>query len=282
MNGYKEILGYKLFEYKLLSIQVHVHHLVALMLIVVITKLLLGILKRLINRRLSQGGVDKGRSKALFQLVEYIIVVVAFVIAFNVIGLDTTAVLVGSSALLIGFGLGIQDLFNDFVSGIVLLFEGTVSMDDVIEVDGIVGQVKNIDLRTSKIETRDHIVIIIPNSKLVGENVINWSHNRENTRFIIKVGVAYGSDVKLVKSLLEDAANEHKSISKHPMPVARFVDFGNSSLDFEIVFFSREMFKIEFIKSDIRFLIDEKFRKNNVTIPFPQRDVHVYNHKIGE
>lgn len=183
---------------------------------------------------------------------------------------------------MIGFGLGIQDLFNDFVSGIVLLFEGTVSMDDVIEVDGIVGQVKNIDLRTSKIETRDHIVIIIPNSKLVGENVINWSHNRENTRFIIKVGVAYGSDVKLVKSLLEEAANEHKSISNHPMPVARFVDFGNSSLDFEIVFFSREMFSIEFIKSDIRFLIDEKFRKNNVTIPFPQRDVHVYNHKIGE
>ena len=240
-------------------------------------------MKRLINRRLSQAkGVDKGRSKAVFQLVEYIIVVVAVIIALNVIGLDTTAVLVGSSALLIGFGLGIQDLFNDFVSGVVLLFEGTVSIEDVIEVDGIVGQVKHIDLRTSKIETRDHIVIIIPNSKLVGENVINWSHNRENTRFIIKVGVAYGSDVKLVKSLLEEAANEHKSISHHPVPVARFIDFGNSSLDFELVFFSREMFKIEFIKSDIRFLIDEKFRQNNVTIPFPQRDVHVYNHKIGE
>ena len=280
MSSYKDILSFKLFEYN--SALIQVHHVVALILVFVITKLILSVLKKLINRRLSQEDVDMGRSRALFQLVEYIIVVVSVLISLNIIGLDTTALLVGSSALLIGFGLGIQDLFNDFVSGIVLLFEGTVSIGDVIEVDGIVGQVKHIDLRTSKIETRDHIIIIVPNSKLVGDNVINWSHNREKTRFIIKVGVAYGSDVKLVKSLLEDAAIEHSSVSKNPAPIARFIDFGNSSLDFELVFFSREMFKIEFVKSDIRFLIDEKFRKNNVTIPFPQRDVHVYNHKIGE
>lgn len=276
MNKFKEILDFTLFNYH--TVHLKVHHLFGLLLVIIGTKIILAVIKKIINARLSKGGIDKGRAKAVFQLVEYIIVILAVAIGFNVVGIDTTAILVGSSALLIGFGLGIQDLFNDFVSGIVLLFEGTLLVDDVVEVDGIVGRVRNIDLRTSKIETRDNIVIIVPNSKLVGENVINWSHNRVSTRFKINVGVAYGSDVKLVKKLLEEAAKEHVSVSEKPEPLARFIDFGDSSLDFELVFFSSDMFRIEFVKSDIRFIIDEKFRQNNVTIPFPQRDVHVFNH----
>ena len=276
MEKFKELLNFTLFNYN--TIHIKVHHFFAVLIVVVVTKLILELVKRFINLRLNKGGIDKGRAKAVYQLFQYVIVVFGVITAFNVIGIDTTAILVGSSALLIGFGLGIQDLFNDFVSGIVLLFEGTVLVGDVVEVDGIVGRVRDIDLRTSKIETRDNIVIIVPNSKLVGENVINWSHNRVCTRFKITVGVAYGSDVRLVKQLLEDSAKEHESVSATPEPSARFIDFGDSSLDFELVFFSSEMFRIEFVKSDIRFLIDDKFRENNVSIPFPQRDVHVFNH----
>ena len=276
MEKFKELLNFTLFNYN--TIHIKVHHFFAVLIVVVVTKLILELVKRFINLRLNKGGIDKGRAKAVYQLFQYVIVVFGVITAFNVIGIDTTAILVGSSALLIGFGLGIQDLFNDFVSGIVLLFEGTVLVGDVVEVDGIVGRVRDIDLRTSKIETRDNIVIIVPNSKLVGENVINWSHNRVCTRFKITVGVAYGSEVRLVKQLLEDSAKEHESVSATPEPSARFIDFGDSSLDFELVFFSSEMFRIEFVKSDIRFLIDDKFRENNVSIPFPQRDVHVFNH----
>ena len=117
-------------------------------------------------------------------------------------------------------------------------------------------------------------MIIVPNSKLVSDNVINWSHNRSVTRFRIKVGVAYGSDVILVMQLLKDAALEHPEVVRTPEPKARFIDFGESSLDFELLFYSKRMFDIEFVRSDIRVKIDQKFRENNITIPFPQRDLH--------
>jgi small-conductance mechanosensitive channel len=161
------------------------------------------------------------------------------------------------------------------VSGILLLFEGTVTVGDVIELNNIIGKVEKISIRTSKIETRDRIVIIVPNSKLVSDNVINWSHNRAVTRFRIKVGVAYGSNVRLVMQLLEKAAEEHPDVVDNPAPKARFVNFGESSLDFELLFFSTKMFDIEFVKSEIRVDIDQKFRDNGVVIPFPQRDLHV-------
>ena len=274
MSKLYEILDYTIFQYK--DIVFNLHHIMGVLVLVFVAKLILQFTKRLIDKRLTNV-LDKGRAKAMYQLFSYLIFIVFSLLGLELIGVKITILLAGSAALLVGLGLGIQSLFNDFVSGILLLFEGTISVGDIVEVDGLVGQVKNIYLRTSEIETRSRIVIIVPNHKLVSENVINWSHNRDITRFQVNVGVAYGSDVKLVKRLLEEAAKEHDMVSKVPEPAARFINFGDSSLDFELLFFSKEMFTIEFIKSDLRFAIDEKFRKNNVTIPFPQRDVHIYN-----
>ena len=173
-------------------------------------------------------------------------------------------------------GFGLQEAFRDFISGIILLFEGDVLIGDVVEMDnGIVAVVKKINLRTSKIRTRDGIVLIVPNSQLINERVINWSNSNKLTRFHVTVGVAYGSDVALVKQLLIDAAKELETISKHTVPFVRFVDFGNSSLDFEIHFWTEEVWRIEDAKSNLRFTIDQKFRENGVTIPFPQRDLHL-------
>ena len=123
--------------------------------------------------------------------------------------------------------------------------------------------------------TRDDIVMIIPNSKFINENVVNWTHSNDNTRFHLKVGVAYGSDVDKVKFILEKCANDHPSVTKNPKPSVRFTDFGNSSLDFELLFHSNSVFRVENVKSELRFMIDREFRRSEVVIPFPQRDLHI-------
>ena len=139
---------------------------------------------------------------------------------------------------------------------------------------------REIKLRTSKIKTRDGIVIFVPNSQLTNNRVINWTNSNVLTRFNIKVGVAYGSDTKLVEKILLEVANEEKTVNTRIKPFVRFLDFGDSSLDFEIHFWSEEVWRIEFIKSRMRFAIDKKFRDNNVSIPFPQRDLHIKSSQV--
>lgn len=250
-------------------------HLIKLVLLVLVSWVIILIAQRVVRKQVKSGRFDQGRGHALSQIMSYIIILMAIIVGLDMIGVKLTLLLAGSAALLVGIGLGLQQVFNDIVSGILLLFEGTVSVGDIIEIDSVIGKVEKISIRTSKIETRDGIVIIVPNSKLVSDNVINWSHNRSVTRFRIKVGVAYGSDVKLVMQLLHEAAIEHSEVVREPAPKARFIDFGDSSLNFELLFYSKRMFDIEFVRSDIRVVIDQKFRDHNVTIPFPQRDLHL-------
>lgn len=183
----------------------------------------------------------------------------------------------GAAALLVGVGLGLQQTFNDLISGLILLVEGTVEINDVIETDGIIGTVTAIGVRTSKVETLDHISILIPNSKLVGNKATNWSHNKAASRFQINVGVAYTSDLDQVTSLLLQAGREHVKILKTPKPEVQFQDFGSSSLDFVLHFYSYEFRRMEFVKSELRYRITELLRKNNIEIPFQQTDVWIRN-----
>ncbi len=177
--------------------------------------------------------------------------------------------------MLVGLGLGIKELFYDIVSGFILLFERTILIGDIIEVDGMVAKVKKMSLRTSEVETRDDIIIIVPNSKLVSEKVINWSHNKNFTRFRVSVGVAYGSDVNKVIDILRKCTESHPNVSTQKPPKIRFTDFADSALMFEILFWSDKMFRIEDVKSDIRIMINKSFKENNIRIPFPQRDLHL-------
>ena len=165
--------------------------------------------------------------------------------------------------------------FNDFISGIILLVENTTSVGDVLEVDNEIVLIQNIGLRTSRVINRDDIVVIIPNSQITTSKVINWSHQSKKTRFRINIGVAYGTDVNLVIKVLEKAAFEHPEVKDPKTIKARFVDFGASSLDFELLFFSKNVFRIENVKSDIRKVINEKFIEHGITIPFPQMDVYL-------
>jgi small-conductance mechanosensitive channel len=233
--------------------------------------------KRALKRLYRKREIDIGRQYAIGRFVTYVIYVVAFLWALQVAGVQLSVIWAGSAALLVGVGLGLQQTFNDLVCGIIILTEGTVAVGDIVVVDGLVGIVRKIGIRTSEVETRDQISIIIPNSKLVVNNVTNWSHADSPTRFQVKVGVAYSSDVELVKQLLLQAAADHPQVLKQPEPRVEFLDFGNSSLDFRLHFFTYEFFRIPFITSDLRFRITQLFRENGVEIPFPQQDVWFRN-----
>lgn len=246
-------------------------------LVLVVAKLLLWLINNvLLKRFFHRKHIDPGRQHALRQFLSYIIWVLAVVVILEMIGVSSM-IFASSAALLVGVGLGLQDTFKDLISGIVILVEGTIEVGDVIEVDGLVARVNNIGLRTSNVETRDRVSILIPNSRLVVEKVINWSHNNSYTRFNISVGVAYGSDLDLVQRLLLEAANAHAKVLRQPAASVQFKNFGDSSLEFELYFFSEEFFRIEPVKSDIRLTIDRLFRENKVAIPFPQRDLWLRN-----
>ena len=252
--------------------------LVALLIIALGRFLIRTFQKQVLNRILRRREVDAGRQYTISRLVEYVGFVLVVLLAIRVSNVaDLTSLWLGSAALLVGVGLGLQQTFNDFFSGLIILLEGTVEVGDVVVVDNIVGRVKKIGLRTSMVTTRDNVVIIIPNSHLVVDNVVNWTHDSVLARFQVGVGVAYGSDLSLVKKILLQAADEHDKVLDRPEPSVMFLDFGNSSLDFQLHFFSKEFFRIEVVKSDIRFRIDERFREHGVEIPFPQRDLWLRN-----
>lgn len=218
-------------------------------------------------------------SMNIFKLVKYIIWMIAIGIAMQSIGLNLTFVLAGSAALLVGVGIGMQKIFNDMVSGFFLLFEHNLKINDVVEVDGVVGRVIDIGIRTSRILTRDNIEMIVPNSKFINDSVINWSYNDVKTRFFIKIGVAYGSDVDMVKIILSNIAADHQMILKDPKPLVFFRDFGDSSLNFELAFWTAHSLENEIIKSDLRFELNRRLKENNIQIPFPQRDLHIIDKK---
>lgn len=274
MEAFEQLLDYQIFKYK--EFIFSVKSVLIVLVAVVITHLSLWILKKILFRNnKSLDPSKRGNLISVFQIIKYFVWVITILIILESFGLKLTVLMAGSAALLVGVGLGLQSTFNDFVSGLILLFEGSIRVGDILEVDGDILLIRKIGLRTSEALTRDDIMVIIPNSLITNSKVINWSHQSKKTRFRIKVGVAYGSDIDLVEKLLKESAAEHPEVVETDLIKARFVDFGNSSLDFELLFFSKNIFRIENVKSDIRKIINRKFVENNVTIPFPQLDLHV-------
>tara|TARA_R110002050_G_scaffold71466_6_gene153640 strand:+ start:1977 stop:2825 length:849 start_codon:yes stop_codon:yes gene_type:complete len=257
--------------------ELRIINLVWVIMIFLITYTLLWVFKKYLERQERINRLDSGKSYAVRQVVAYIAYIIAIISAVDSLGFQITVLLASSTALLVGLGLGLQDLFKDMVAGFIILFERTVTAGDVVEITGIVGEVKEVGLRTTSLLTREEIILIVPNSKLTDENVVNWSQNKKTTRFKITVGVAYGSDTQLVKQLLTEAALNSEEVLKKPEPFVVFDDFGDSSLSFSVLFFSKNLFRIERTKSNIRFEIDRLFRENKVTIPFPQRDIWFKN-----
>jgi len=270
-----DILSYSLLRWG--DHNVTVSGVLGAILVLVSARTLLFFIKRLTRRRIKLSAISEGKGYAYYQVASYFIYTIAILLLLDVLGFSVTVILASSTALLVGLGLGLQDTFKDWVAGFVLLVERSITAGDIVELDGIVGIVEEVGLRTTLIKTRDDIILVLPNQRLTSNYVINWTQNGKSTRFNIEVGVAYGSDTSRVRDLLLEAAADHHLVSEKPEPRILFSDFGSSSLDFKLQFYSDELFRIERVKSDLRFLIDKKFRKNNITIPFPQRDLWIKN-----
>jgi small-conductance mechanosensitive channel len=269
----RKLLEFKIIETEKLSLTFY--QILIFVLILLLTWLILKILSRILTRKTQKHNVSEGSRYAIYQIIKYFIWIIAIGIALDTIGIKLNFLIAGSAALLVGIGMGLQQIFADYLSGILILFEGNVKINDVVQIDDMIGKVIQIGPRTSKIETRNNYMVIVPNHRYIFGDVINWSHTNVRTRFHIDVGVAYGSDVKLVEKVLLECAKGNHEITEDPAPFVRFNDFGNSSLDFQLFFWTDNSFEVENIKSDFRFSIDKKFGENNITIPFPQRDVHI-------
>ncbi len=271
---FKEFL--KLQIYKHGELNITVDSVLLVLMILIFTFVGLKIIRNIFKKYISRNEVERRSFWSVYLILRYVVWVVVIVLLLETSGVKISVLLASITALLVGVGFGIQQLFSDLASGLVLLFERNLQINDVIQLeDGTVGKVIHIGLRTSKLKTRSDIILVVPNSKFVNDKIINWSQMDYNTRFSVEVGVAYGSDTKLVTKLLLYCATRNTNISANPKPFVRFNNFGDSALEFQIFFWVRESFWVENIKSELRYAIDDEFRKNGVQIPFPQRDVHI-------
>ncbi|RLD28624.1 MAG: mechanosensitive ion channel protein MscS [Bacteroidetes bacterium] len=255
-----------------------VHITVGLLLMVVlafvVTSFLLKWVRKIYTRKLDD--TDARKFISFFKFIKYIVYIIVVFSVLSFAGVNVTPFIAASAALLLGVGLALQQIFQDVIGGILIMVDKSLLVGDIIEVDGEVGRVIDIKIRTTRAIKRDDKILIIPNHKFINDSFLNITQNHKTTREFVIVGVKYGSDTQKVKELLLESVSEDSRILKKPKPFVRFDDFGDSALMFSIGFFISDSFIDPYIKSDIRFRIDALFRENNITIPFPQRDVHIF------
>ena len=244
-------------------------------LVFLLTSFMLKILRKIIFRTLSKD--TRIKFKSIFSFINYFIYIVVILIILQNIGVDVTAIFAASAALLVGVGLALQTFIQDIISGIFILIDKSVLVGDIIQVDGQIGQVENIKLRTTRAVTRENKVLIIPNHKFLTSILFNWTENGIITKEIVEIGVAYKSNPKQVKSLLLEIAKSHEKVLSNPAPSVLFDDFGESALIFQLYVSVDSSFSANLVKSDLRFTIFQVFEKEGIEIPFPQRSLTFTN-----
>ncbi|MDE0871081.1 MAG: mechanosensitive ion channel [Flavobacteriales bacterium] len=247
----------------------------AVLLVYVVAQIFVWIVRVLLNRLFRKTSMDEGKTFMITRLLRTIIYIAAFSVALETIGIDLTVIWAGSAALLVGVGIGLQNFFNDVVSGFVLLFEGGVRVGDELEVDGMLVRVERIDLRSTRVITRYGNLIVMPNGLISGQTVRNYTQGDQATLLRVEVGVAYGSDVERVKDILMECANNEPKVMRKEQTSVLFKNFGDSALEFSVLFWVEEPWLRQVISSSIRFEVDKSFRNSGIRIPFPQRDVHL-------
>lgn len=274
----KELLKFLKEPYNITEhISVSIMDIIILTTVLIVASLLLTLVRKLLSRKMPRE--DKKKFKVVFGYARWLIYVLIFFLTLDGLGVNVTGIFAASAALLIGIGLALQTFFQDIISGIFILVDQTVHVGDIIELDGKVGKVDEIKLRTTRATTSDNKVLVIPNHLFLTNSLYNWTQNGVMTRESVSVGVAYGSDVQLVKKLLLQAASNQPEVLEQPEPTVLFTDFGESSLNFRLVFTLADSFNARFPQSNIRFEIDRLFREHGVIIPFPQRDIHIIEKK---
>ncbi|ATA88283.1 mechanosensitive ion channel family protein [Capnocytophaga stomatis] len=219
---------------------------------------------------------EKGNRSAIVTIIRYLILLFGFLFIFKSAGFELGAFSWLFGALGVGIGFGLQNITNNFISGIIILFERPIKIGDRIQVGDISGDVISISMRSTKIVTNDNISVIVPNSQFINGNVTNWSHNDRLVRFHYPVGVAYKEDPEKVKNIVLEIAKNHSGVLKDPAPAFWFVEYGDNSLNFELVVWtSTYIQKPIVLKSELYYEIFKEFTKHNIEIPFPQRDLHI-------
>lgn len=238
-------------------------------------------IKRMVLRRFVREDQENlGVWEATATIIHYLIIIFASFIIIQSTGIDLGFLSVFGGALGIGLGFGLQNITNNFVSGIIILFERPIKVGDRIAVGEVTGRVSEVSIRATTIITNDNIAIIVPNSEFVSSQVINWSHRDPVVRFHFSYGVDYSTDPELVKKALLEIAEAHSGVLKSPPPSVQLVNFGDSSINFELLVWTREFHQRKgVLRSDLNFLAHKKFKEHGIEIPFPQRVVHMKEHK---
>lgn len=274
------ILAYEFFRFQ--DFHVAVYHLFLTVAIIFIARITVNFLKVFLLKSMRKNErIDTGTEYIYVQLAKYLVYSIAIIILLRSLGMNLDLFLTATTFLLVGVGLGLQAIFQDYFSGILLLLEGTIKVGDVLEIETLnnqenfVAKVVQINLRTSKVETRNEKVLVIPNSKLTQESVINWSVGSQVTRFSIPITFHYGVDTDLVRKILIECAERNPKVIKTKKPLVRLLNFGHYGLEMDLIFWANQTLLIEILKSDIRFEIDKELRKNGITVPYPQTDIHI-------
>lgn len=275
----QQILDFQLFH--LGGSPVTVLHVAMFTLALLGTQLAARSVRRLLTRFVL-AEVEPAPRHVIVRFTQYLVWLVGIAIAVELLNVDLTALTVVAGALGIGIGFGLQNVVNNLVSGVVLLLEQPVRYRDRVSVENVEGQVESINFRATTILTNDNISVIVPNSQLINQVVINWSHGDPRIRVHVPVGVAYGSDVDLVTETLLAVARARPDVLDSPEPEVRFREFGDSSLNFELLVWSDEPPNYHRLRSKLNYSIDAAFREKGVQIPFPQRDVHLKTPKPEE
>ncbi len=231
--------------------------------------------ERFIKNLLDGKDIDPGVKGSISTFTRYLVVIIGTLITLDTVGVSLSSLAALGAVLMVGIGFGLQNITQNFIAGLIILIERPIKLGDLVEVKGVSGKVIQIGARSTLVNTRDDITIIVPNSQFIAEQVVNESFSGERIRLHISVGVAYGTDTRKVESVLKEVGNAQAKVLDYPGPTVIFVSFGDSSLNFELRVWTKELWDNESLKSDIRFSIDEAFRKENIAIPFPQRDLHI-------
>ncbi len=252
--------------------------LVALILVLFGTLLARRISRMLAEKVLPRFGVASGVAAALRTLCFYLLFLFFFIVALNMVRVPLTIFTVLGGAIAIGIGFGSQNLMNNFISGLILLIERPIKVGDIVQMENATGTVERIGGRSTQIRTQDNTQYIIPNSSFLEKPVVNWTLSDDMIRSAVRVGVAYGSSTRKIADLLKKAADSHGKILKAPAPVANFSDFGPDALIFDLLYWVRirSLSERREVESDLRFMIDNLFRDADVTIAYPQRDIHLH------
>lgn len=237
-----------------------------------VSRLLRGMLRRNVFRRTH---LNIGTQETIGRILHYIIMLLGVFIAVQQVGVDLTTLAAISAVLMVGIGLGLQNITSNFISALILLFERPVQVGDFVEVGGVQGRIRAIKTRSSIVETLDNVSIIVPNSNFITENVTNWSYRDSKVRIHISVGVSYGSDIDLVEETLLQVGRAHQEVLLNPEPAIQFIEFGDSSLNFDLLVWINDASRQYFIKSDLNFAVVKAFREQGITIAYPQRDLHI-------